>query len=166
MTSLPELLVTGLMDGSARPAAVTLSHAEAMERAYTCAVATPPHVELVELAIAAPAFAALRRALTLPPTRVVIYDLFPIARGMDSQTRRVAGQFLAAEALWAMEEQGLLGGVAAQERFDFPDGWPRDPRAVQQRLQDAGATRLSDEEIKAFQATKAKWDQVVDSIGR
>ena len=39
---------------------------------------------------------------------VTVYDLFPLSALLDPRYRTVAGQFLAAEALWTLEEQGML----------------------------------------------------------
>src|SRR5687767_4593350 len=61
----PFLVLTAILDGSARPAAITRSHGDAMERAI---VSTSGHdiagLDLVELPpIAPPTFAALRKQL-------------------------------------------------------------------------------------------------------
>ena len=50
-----------------------------------------------------------------------------------------AGQFLAAEALWTMDEQGLLGGVPVNVKLDVPKGWKTDPKDIHQHLVAEGA---------------------------
>ena len=107
----PLLVVTVLLDQAARPALVTQSHGDAMERAIGAAASHEiAGLELAELPIATLAFAALRRSLTMPPSTVALYDIFPLASGLPAAVRTVAGQFLAAEALWTLEEQGMLSG--------------------------------------------------------
>src|SRR6187200_1726632 len=104
----PFLILTAICDASARPAAVTVGHGDAMERAYTASDGLDTEgIDLVELPIAPAAFAALRRHLQIRDDRVTVYDLFPLSAGLDARFRGIAGQFLAAEALWALEEQGL-----------------------------------------------------------
>lgn len=155
----PLLVVTVLIDSSARAAAVTRSHGDAMERAMTAAgTSQVAGFELVELPIGPHAFAALRRALNMPPTTVALYDLFPISASLPAELRTIAGQFLAAEALWAMEEQDLLGGAPPGERLSLPKGWTKDPHDVRQRLVEAGATQLSEQAVVTFGEIKARWD--------
>src|SRR5689334_522839 len=102
----PYLVLTAIIDGSARPAAITRSHGDAMERAYTSTTGQDvAGIDLVELpSIAPPAFAALRKQLQMDPTTVALYDLFPLASHLDAATRKVAGQFLASEVLWTLSE--------------------------------------------------------------
>ena len=155
----PLLVVTVLLDQAARPALVTQSHGDAMERAISAAAAHDiAGLELAELPIATLAFAALRRSLTMPPSTVALYDIFPLATGLPTEIRAVAGQFLAAEALWTLEEQGMLGGVAAEETFQLPSGWSKDPKDIRQRLVDAGASALPPAAVETFQKIKTAWD--------
>jgi hypothetical protein len=157
--SPPLLVVTVLMDASARPAAVTRSHGDALERALSASAGhDTAGLELIELPIAPKAFAALRRNLTMPPTTVAVYDIFPLSAQVAPELRKVAGQFLAAEALWAMEEQNLLDGVPPNEKLDLPAGWDKDPKAVRGKLVEAGASTLTDAAIQTFAKIKAKWD--------
>ena len=74
--------------------------------------------------------------------------------------RKVAGQFLAAEALWTLEDQGQLGGVPLNMQLDLPAGWDRDPKAVHARLVEAGALELSPAGIETFKTVKSAWDRV------
>lgn len=155
----PRLVVTVLIDSSARAAAVTRSHGDAMVRAMEAAAGcTVAGFDLVELPIAPKAFAALRRSLQMPPTTVALYDLFPISAKLAENLRTIAGQFLAAEALWAMEEQELLKGAPPAERMDLPRGWDKNPHKIRERLVEAGATDLSEPAIMAFIEIKKRWD--------
>lgn len=155
----PFLVVTALLDSGARPARMTQSHGDAMERAIgACAGQPIAGMDLVELPVSPAAFGALRKALSLPDEIVGLYDVFPLAAHLDPAVRKVAGQFLAAEAVWALEEQGLLGGVPLNVRLDLPDGWDRDPKKVHERLVGAGALNLSPEAIEVFKAIKQAWD--------
>ena len=155
----PYLVLTVLLDGSARPAAVTRSHGDALERSM---LATQDHdiagLDLVELPIAAPVFKALRSPLAVPDEAVGLYDVFPLASHLAPELRKVAGQFLAAEALWTMEEQGLLGGVPVNVKLDLPAGWEGDPKQVHQRLVSAGALELTPVGIETYKSVKAAWD--------
>ncbi len=72
--------------------------------------------------------------------------------------RTVAAQFLAAEALWALEEQGALKGVPLNLKLDLPDAWDRAPKAVHERLVAAGALDLSPQAIETFKNVKGRWD--------
>ncbi len=158
-TDRPFLLVTALVDSGARAATATLSHGDAMERAVKAAEeAGLAGLDLVELPISPAPFGALRKALSLADDTVALYDLFPLASHLSPEVRKVAGQFLAAEAVWTLEDQGLLGGVPLNARLDLPKGWERDPKAVHTRLVQAGALNLSDQGIETFKTVKAAWD--------
>jgi hypothetical protein len=160
--SSPYLILTAICDASARPAAITCGHGDAMERALTAAGAH--HIEgldLVELPIAPAAFSALRKHLQVPENTVTVYDLFPLSARMDEKYRTVAGQFLAAEALWTLEEQGLLQGVPFSIKFDLPKGWDKDPKKLHQKLIEAGALDLSEEAIKTYKSVKGAWDKLL-----
>src|SRR5690606_14925053 len=77
--SLPYLVLTVLLDSTARPAAVTRSHGDALERAMLASHGLDiAGMDLVELPIAKPAFEALKRHLKVPRDAVGIYDLFPL----------------------------------------------------------------------------------------
>jgi hypothetical protein len=115
-------------------------------------------IDLVELPIAAPVFNALRRPLAVPDEEIGLYDVFPLASHLAPELRKIAGQFLAAEALWTMEEQGLLGGVPVNVRLDVPEGWENDPKQVHQRLVGAGALDLTESGIETYKAIKVAWD--------
>jgi hypothetical protein len=153
------IVVTAILDQTARPAVLTLKHGEAMERADR---ATKGHdiagLDLVELPIPRQAFDALRKHIAQAPDTVAVYDLFPLASHLDPATRRVAGQFLAAEILWALEEQGHFKGVPLHIRLDVPPGWDRTPKALHERLVAAGALDLGERAINVFKAIKAAWD--------
>jgi hypothetical protein len=155
----PFLILTAICDASARPAAVTVGHGDAMERAYTAADGQDTEgIDLVELPIAPAAFAALRRHLQIRDERVTVYDLFPLSAGLDARFRAIAGQFLAAEALWALEEQGMLSGVPFTVQFDVPSGWDKDPKKLHERLVAEGALDLGAAAIETFKRVKGAWD--------
>ena len=157
--SQPFIVVTAICDASARPAAVTLGHGDAMERAFMAADGKPTRgLDLVELQLAPAAFAALRKHLQLPPDTVTVYDLFPLSAKLDDRYRTVAGQFLAAEVLWTLEEQGLLQGVPFSVQFELPKGWDKDPKKLHQRLVEEHALDLDEAAIETFKAIKAAWD--------
>jgi hypothetical protein len=155
----PYVVITVLLDASARPAAISRSHGDAYERSLN---ASQGHdlagLELVELPIAAPVFQALRQPLAIPGDAVGLYDLFPLASHLKPEFRKIAGQFLAAEALWTMEEQGLLGGVPVNVKLDVPKGWKTDPKDIHQHLVAEGALDLSEAGIETYKAIKTAWD--------
>jgi hypothetical protein len=160
----PFLILTAICDAAARPAAVTLGHADAMERAYSAADGQATEgIDLVELPIAPAAFAALRKHLQIRDDRVTVYDLFPLSSQLDARYRGIAGQFLAAEALWALEEQGLLSGVPFTVQFEVPRGWDKDPKKLHERLVAEKALELSEHAIQTFKAVKAAWDKSIAS---
>lgn len=155
----PFIIVTVLFDGTARPSAVTRALGDAMDRALKAtAGADIAGIDLAELAIAPKAFQNVRASLSLADDQAAIYDVFPVSEKLDAGTRRVAGQFLAAEALWMLESQGMLKGAPAAEKLDLPKGWPKDPAQIRQRLLDAGSHELSEAGIATFRAVKARWD--------
>jgi hypothetical protein len=104
----PFLVLTAVCDASARPAAITLGHGDAMERALNAAGDHEIEgIDLVELPIQPAAFAALRKHVGAKDSAVTVYDLFPLSTKLKEAFRKIAGQFLAAEALWMLEEAGL-----------------------------------------------------------
>lgn len=117
--------------------------------------------DLVELALSPQVFAALRKYLKLGDEQVAMYDLFPLSAALKEELRSVAGQFLAAEALWTLDEQGLLGGVPVHVSLNLPKGWDKDPKKVHSRLIEEGALELSHEGIETFKLVKRAWDQLV-----
>lgn len=155
----PFIVVTAILDASARPAAVTVSHGSAMEKAFA---ATSSHdvagLDIVELPVPPQAFGALRAHSGGGSDTVAVYDVFPLAARLDPGLRTVAGQFLAAELLWALEEQGLLQGVPINLRLEVPEGWDKSPKAVHERLVGAGALDLTPDGVEVFKAIKASWD--------
>jgi len=152
-------VVTAICDSSARPAAITRGHGDAMERAYNAAAGQAiDGLELVELGLAPQAFAALRKHLQVAGDVVTVYDLFPLAGTLSPALRNVAGQFLAAEALWTLEEQGMLSGVPFSIKFDAPRDWDVAPEKLHERLVAAGALELSPEAIETFKTIKTAWD--------
>ncbi len=155
----PYLVLTVLLDGAARPAAVTRSHGDALERSMMATQGQEiAGLDLVELPIAPAVFKALRTPLQIPEDQVGLYDVFPLASHLAPELRKIAGQFLAAEALWTLEEQGLLGGVPVNVKLDVPQGWSAAPKEVHQRLVDAGALDLTESGINAYKAIKTAWD--------
>lgn len=131
-----------------------------MERAFN---ASAGHqiggLDLVELALAPPAFAALRKHLQVGGDVVTVYDLFPLSGSLTPPVLKVAGQFLAAEALWTLEEQGMLSGVPFSIKFDAPRDWDVAPEKLHERLVAAGALEFTPEAIETFKAIKAAWDK-------
>lgn len=155
----PFIVVTAIFDQTARPAALTLSHGDALERAYKATSGRKvAGLDIVELPIPPKAFAALRETAGRDADTVAVYDVFPLAAHLDVETRRIAGQFLAAEILWALEEQGHLKGVPLNLRLDFPSGWDKAPKAVHEKLVEAGALDLAEDAIEDFKAIKTSWD--------
>lgn len=130
-----------------------------MERAFNAAAGHEiGGLDLVELALAPPAFAALRKHLQVSTDVVTVYDLFPLSGSLEPAVLNVAGQFLAAEALWTLEEQGMLSGVPFSIKFDAPRDWDLDPKKLHERLVAAGALELTREAIETFKAIKNAWD--------
>jgi len=158
-SSCPFLVLTAICDASARPAAVTRGHGQAMERALNAAANYQiGGLEIVELPLAPAAFSALRKHLRVAEDTATVYDLFPLSSRLDEKYRKVAGQFLAAEVLWTLEEQGLLQGVPFTVKLNLPNGWDKDPKKLHVRLIEAGALDLSQEAIDTYKAVKAAWD--------
>jgi hypothetical protein len=156
----PFLVLTVLLDASARAAAITRSHGDALERSIMATQGQDiAGLDLVELPIAAPVFKALRGPLSVPEEAVGLYDVFPLASHLAPELRKVAGQFLAAEALWTMDEQGLLGGVPVNVKLELPEGWDTDPKSVHERLVGAGALELSEAGIETYKKVKSAWDE-------
>lgn len=156
----PYLVITIVHDDGARAAALTQALGDAYEKAMVASAGQSiAGLEPVELPIRTKEFAALRRALQLPAEEIAIYDLFPLASHLDAVSRRVAGQLLAADALWTLESQGLLGGVPLNVRLDVPKGWDPDPKQLHARLLKAGALEISPEGIATFNEIKATWDR-------
>jgi hypothetical protein len=155
----PSLLLTSVLDASARPASLTRSHGDAMERIYRAAAGVSVgRIELVELPIPHKTFALLRAHLGRPESTVAIYDVFPVSAKLDDSLLQIAGQFLAAEAIWLLEGQGQLGSSVLDVRVEVPAGWDKAPQAIQTRLVEAGALELGPEAIEAFKAVKVAWD--------
>ena len=77
---------------------------------------------------------------------------------LKPEFRKIAGQFLAAEALWTMEEQGLLGGVPVNVKLEVPKGWQSNPQDIHQHLLGEGALDLTESGIETYKAIKTAWD--------
>ncbi|NOY92173.1 MAG: hypothetical protein GXP55_13325 [Deltaproteobacteria bacterium] len=155
----PYLIVTSILDSVARAADATLSHGDAFERALAAAEGQDvAGIDLVELPVAPHVFAALRKHLGAPNSQVGLYDVFPLASHLDLEMRKVAGQFLAADALWTLESQQLLGGIPLNLHIDLPKDWEHDPKKVHERLMSAGALDLSPQGIETFKCVKQAWD--------
>lgn len=153
------IVVTAIFDQTARPAALTLAHGDALERASKATAGRSiAGLDIVELPIPPKAFAALRDHAGRGDDTVAVYDVFPLAPHLDAATRRIAGQFLAAEILWALEEHGMLKGVPLALKLDVPAGWDRAPKAVHEKLVQAGALDLGERAIDDFKAIKSAWD--------
>jgi hypothetical protein len=155
----PFLVLTAICDASARAAAVTIGHGDAMERALNASSGQSTEgLDLVELPIAPAAFGALRKHLGFPDGTVTMYDLFPLSAKLQERYRKIAGQFLAAEALWTLEEQGLLSGVPFTVNFDLPRGWDKDPKKLHARLVEEHALELGDHAVHVFKNIKLAWN--------
>jgi hypothetical protein len=159
----PFIVLTAIHDTNARAAAITLSHADAWERAQKALAGLDvAGLDLVELPVPPKAFFALKQS-TAPAAgapaheTAAVYDLFPLASHLDGPTRKVAGQFLAAEVLWKLEEAGILEGVPLNLRLDVPKDWDRAPTSVHQKLVEQGALDLDDKAIDTFLAIKTAW---------
>jgi len=159
MTSGPRLVLTAIHDLNTRPASLTESHGRTMAKLIAAAKGKPHGgFEVVELAVPPAVFIAARKALGRGKDVVAIYDLFPTPVKLTPEIRHIAARFLAAEALWTLAEEGKLGDAALDVRIPTPRGWDRDPRAIQQKLLEAGALDLSDEDIAAFQSVRSAFD--------
>ena len=155
----PYIVITVLLDGAARPAAISRSHGDAYERSLNASKGREiAGLERVELPIAPPVFKALRQPLAIPADAVGLYDVFPLASHLKPEYRKIAGQFLAAEALWTLDEQGLLGGVPVNVKLDVPKGWKTDPKDIHEHLVAEGALDLSESGIETYKAIKTAWD--------
>ena len=157
----PFIVLTSVLDVDARPASITRSHGAAFERAIA---ATQGHaianLDLVELPIDKAAHAALRKHLGLPDDRAGVYDLFPLPATLAPHVRKAAAQFLAAEALWNLDAQGAFGANTLSIKLDLPDGWDKDPKAIHEKLVEAGALELSDGAVETYRAIKAAWGEL------
>jgi hypothetical protein len=165
----PFIVLTAIHDTNARAASITLSHADAWERAQKALAGREvAGLDLVELPVPPKAFFALKQS-TAPAAGehrggheiAAVYDLFPLAAHLDGATRKVAGQFLAAEVLWTLEEQGILEGVPLNLRLDVPKDWDRAPKAVHEKLVEEGALDLTDGAIETFREIKTAWSASV-----
>ena len=88
----PYLVITVLLDSSARPAEVSRSHGNAYERSLQATEGQEiAGLELVELPIAAPVFKALRQPLAVPGDEVGLYDVFPLASHLKPEYRKLPG---------------------------------------------------------------------------
>ncbi len=159
MTQGPFIVVTAVLDAGARPAAVTVNHGQAMERAYNAVGANKlAGLDIVELTIHPQTFAMLRKVLGKPADTAGVYDIFPLAPHLSPTTRTVAAQFLAAEALWQLEEQGHFESHPMNLRLDLPRGWDTAPQAIHEKLVAERALDLSEDEIRVYKEIRAKWD--------
>lgn len=155
----PRLVLTALHEAGTRAAALTESHGGAMQKLVVAAKGKPHGgFEVVELGVPSPVFHAAKKALGRPSKTVALYDLFPLPAKLDPTIRQVAARFLAAETLWTMAEEGKLGELALDVRIPVPRGWNHDPRAIQEKLMEAGALDLTDEDVAAFQAIRAGFE--------
>jgi len=155
----PYLVLTAILNSSARPAALTRSHGDAMDQALNAVGSLPlAGIELVEMPIAPQTFDALRKYSGKPAHTVAVYDIFALPSVLSPTVRQVAGQFLAAEALWTLEASGMLAGVPVNVRIQTPKNWDRDPQKIREKLLAEGALELSDQCITTFKQIKDAWD--------
>src|SRR5688500_12522428 len=74
----PCRVVTCVLDASARPAAITRAHGEAVERAMRASAGKNiAGLDVIELPIEQPAHSTLRKHLGLTDEDVGVYDVFP-----------------------------------------------------------------------------------------
>lgn len=159
MTSGPRLVLTAIHDLNARAAALTESHGTTIARLIAASKGKAHGgFEIVELPVPPAIFQAARKALGRGKDVIALYDLFPTPAKLDPDTRKVAARFLAAETLWSLAEEGKLGDSALDVRIPTPRGWDRDPRAIQEKLVQAGALDLSEDDVAAFQAIRSAFD--------
>lgn len=163
-TDKPFIALTAILDSTARAAAITRSHGDALERAMK-AVGTLPiaGLDLIELVISPQVFTALRKTLERDESTVAVYDLFPLSAKLKSEYRKLAGQFLAAEVLWTLEEQSLLSGVPVNVKLEPPQGWDKQPKEIHARLVHEGALELTHEGVQTFKAVKTAWEQALQA---
>jgi len=153
----PFIVVTCVLDASARPAAITRAHGEAVERAIRASTGKAiAGLDVIELPIDPGAHEKMRKHLGLSEEQVGVYDVFPLSPKLDANVRKAAAQFLAAEQLWSLDGQGVFGD-AVSVKLDLPKGWDKDPKAVHQRLVEAGALELSESAVDTFVAIKGAW---------
>lgn len=156
----PFIVLTAVLDAEARPASITRAHGEAFERLLQ---ATNTHsiagVDLVELPIDHAAHTVLRKHLGLSEEHAGVYDVFPLSPALSAAVRKAAAQFLAAEMLWNLDAQNVFGKQALSVKLDLPADWDKDPKAVHQKLIEAGALELSPEAVDTYKAIKAAWGE-------
>lgn len=158
-SDLPFVVLSAIQDGSAKAADLTRQHAEAYEHALKATKGKSiAGLDLAELAVAPQSFAALRKQLRLAEDTVAVYDLFAVSDKVDSNLRKVAGQYLAAQILWTLDKQNLLASVPLSLKLDLPKGWPTSPDAVGSKLRDTGALGLSAHGADVFKCIKGDWD--------
>ena len=155
----PFLVLTAILDSSARAASVTRSHGEAMEKAFKAiAGAKVAGLDIVELPIPPATFQGLKKHFHFSDDTVAMYDLFPLSMNLDPGSRKVAGQFLAADVLWTLDAQGLFAGLPVNVKLDLPNGWEKDPKQVHDRLMAAGALDIAAAGIETFKQVKTAWE--------
>lgn len=152
------IVITCVLDASARPAAITRCHGEAYDRAFRASKGrSVANLDIVELPIDHSAHTAMRKHLKLPDDQVGVYDVFPLPASLPPQVRKAAAQFLAAEQLWGLDAQGVFGNEGLTVKFDLPRGWDKAPNAIHQKLVEAGALELSEETVETYLAIKQAW---------
>lgn len=154
----PFIVITCVLDQSARPAAITRCHGEAFDRAIRATQGKSiANLDIVELPIEHAAHTALRKHLGLPEDQVGVYDVFPLPASLPVPVRKAAAQFLAAESLWTLDAQGALGTDVLSVKLDLPSGWDKDPAAIHQKLVESGALDLSEEAVETYRTVKEAW---------
>ena len=152
------ILLTAVMSAPARPAAVTRSHADALEQLYNL-LQDAPHagIELVELTIAPQSFNALRTFLQKPAHQVAIYDVFAIPASVSPQVRKISAQYLAADSLLQLEAQGVLGGTPLSLHLNIPKDWDVGLPKIKERLAAQGALALQDSPNAPIHRLREEW---------
>lgn len=156
----PFIVLTAVLDAEARPASITRAHGEAFERLLQATNTHPiAGVDLVELPIDHAAHTVMRKHLGLSDEHAGVYDVFPLSPTLSPPVRKAAAQFLAAEMLWNLDAQNVFGKQALSVKLDLPRDWDKDPKAVHQKLIEAGALELSPEAVETYKAIKAAWSE-------
>jgi hypothetical protein len=154
----PFIVITCVLDQSARPAAITRCHGEAFDRAIKATQGKAiANLDIIELPIEHAAHSALRKHLGLPDDQVGVYDVFPLPASLPVPVRKAAAQFLAAESLWTLDAQGALGTDVLSVKLDLPGGWDKDPKAIHEKLVESGALDLGEDAVKTYLAVKEAW---------
>ncbi len=154
------ITLTAVLSASARPAAVTRSHGDALEQLMPL-IGSDPYagIDIVELPIAPQTFNPLREFLQKPAHSVALYDVFAVPANVSGTVRKIAAQYLAAESLKTLEAQGVLGGVPLSIHLDVPSDWQADMEKIGERLRGKGALAVHDAPDSFIKPLRAQWHE-------